>query len=100
VNEASHLLHFFFLDELERIEVADFGGDLAGEGGGVEMGDAVDAALAGEQGLPDDVGGIADGADEADACDDYASWLGQWQSVLRRSLRGLSPVYIRTHRHG
>ena len=36
VNEAAHLLHFFFLDELEGIEVEDLGGDLAGEGGGVE----------------------------------------------------------------
>jgi hypothetical protein len=46
VDEAAHLLHFFFLDELEGIEVADLGGDLAGEGGGVEGGDATDAALA------------------------------------------------------
>ena len=31
VDEASHLLDFFFLDEVERVEVLDFSGDLAGE---------------------------------------------------------------------
>ena len=31
VDEAAHLLQFFFLDELQRIEILDFGGDLAGE---------------------------------------------------------------------
>ena len=72
VNEAAHLLHFFFLDELEGIEVADFGGDLAGKGGGVESGDAIDAALAREQRLPDCVGGIAHRADQADSGDDDA----------------------------
>jgi hypothetical protein len=75
VNEAAHLLHFFFLDELEGIEVADLARDLAGEGGSVECGDAVDAALAGEQRLPDGVGGVADGTDQADAGDDDPSLL-------------------------
>ena len=59
VDEAAHLLHFFFLDEIEGIEVADFGGDLAVKSGSVEPGNAVDAALAGEQSLPHRVGGIA-----------------------------------------
>ena len=31
VDEPAHLLHFFFLDEIQRVEVLDFGGDLAGE---------------------------------------------------------------------
>ena len=31
VDEASHLLQFFFLDELQGIEILDFGGNLAGE---------------------------------------------------------------------
>ncbi len=31
VDEASHLLDFFFFDEVQRIEVLDLGGDLAGE---------------------------------------------------------------------
>ena len=48
VDEAAHLLHFFFLDETEGVEVADLGGNLAGECGSVEPGDTVDAALARE----------------------------------------------------
>src|ERR1035441_813206 len=79
VNEAPHLLYFFFLDELEGVEVAHFGGDLAGKGGGVESGNAVDTALAGEQGLPDCAGGIAHGADQADAGDDDPSFEVPWQ---------------------
>ena len=60
VDEAAHFLDFFFLDEIQRIEVADFGGDLAGKGGSIERGDAADAALARRQSLPDCAGGIAD----------------------------------------
>ena len=82
VNEAAHLLDFFFLDEVEGIEVADLGGDLAGKSGSVECGDAIDAALAREQGLPHRVGGIADGADQADAGDDDPSCRITRQSYL------------------
>ena len=69
MDEASHLLQFFFLDVVQRVEVPDLGGDLAGEVGGVETGDASDAALAGEHALPHFVGGIAHAADEAEAGD-------------------------------
>src|SRR5581483_1344893 len=31
VDEPSHFLHFFFVNEIERVEVADFRGNLAGE---------------------------------------------------------------------
>jgi hypothetical protein len=86
VNEAAHLLHFFFLDELEGIEVADLAGDLAGIGRDVERGDAINAALAGEQRLPDRVGRVADGTDQADAGDYDASLLVKGQSVLRIAL--------------
>ena len=48
VDEAAHLLDFFFLDELKRVEVMDLGGDLTGKGGRVESGNAADTALAGE----------------------------------------------------
>ena len=48
VDEAPHLARFFLLDELQRIEVFDFGGNLAGKGGGVEAGDTLHAALAGQ----------------------------------------------------
>ena len=47
VDEASHLLDFFLLDEIQRIEVGDFGRDLAGEGRGIEGCNAADAARAG-----------------------------------------------------
>ena len=66
VDEARHLLDFFFLDIVQRVEVLDFGGDLAGEGAGVETGDASDAALAREHGLPHFIGGIAHAADQAE----------------------------------
>ena len=52
VDEAAHLLDFFFLDEIERVEIAYFGSDLAGECGGVKCGNAVHAALARRQSLP------------------------------------------------
>jgi hypothetical protein len=87
VDEAAHLLHFFFLDELEGIEVADLGGDLAGKGGDVEGGDAVDAALTGEQRLPDGVGGVADGTDQADAGDDNPALLVSRQNNSPNSSR-------------
>ncbi len=38
VDEAAHLFQFFFLDELQRIEILDFSGDLAGKLGGIETG--------------------------------------------------------------
>src|SRR5208282_2284954 len=73
VDEAAHLLYFFFLDEVKGVKVADLGCDLAGKSGGVEPGNAADAAFAGEQGLPYCAGGMADGADQADAGDDDPS---------------------------
>ncbi len=107
VNEAAHLLDFFFLDELEGIEVADFGGDLAGESGGVEGGDAIDAAFAGEQGFPHCAGSMADGADQPDAGDDNASLMISRQSSLRIAEgercglpQGLKPMFYRLVGHG
>src|SRR5208282_13045 len=70
VDEAAHLLYFFFLDEIEGIKVADLGGDLAGKGRGVEPGNASDATFASDQSLPPRAGGMAHGADQADAGDD------------------------------
>src|SRR5271154_3105249 len=67
VDETPHLLHFFFFDELKRVEVANLIGNLAGKSGRVEPGDAVDTALAGKQRLPHRSSGVADGADQADA---------------------------------
>src|SRR5580658_255229 len=69
MNEAPHLLDFFFLDEIQRVEVLDLGGNLAGKGSGVETGDASHTALAGKHGLPHYIGGIAYAADQTEACD-------------------------------
>jgi hypothetical protein len=63
MNEAPHFLDFFFLDVIQRVEVLDLSGNLAGKGRGVEAGNALDAALARKQSLPDHVGGIAQAAD-------------------------------------
>ena len=49
MNKAPHLARFFLVDELERIEVLYLGGDLAGEGGSVEAGNPLHAALPGQQ---------------------------------------------------
>ena len=57
VDEASHLLQFFFLDELQGIEILDFGGNLAGKLGRSSSlnepcliaSDAGHAALSGQQ---------------------------------------------------
>src|SRR5258708_30494552 len=67
VNEAPHFLDFFFLDEVQRIEVLDLGGDLAGEFTGIELGDPANAALTSQQALPHLSGGIAHATDQADA---------------------------------
>ena len=74
VDEAPHLLYFFLLDELQRIEVLDLGGDPAGEGGGIEAGDPAphrSCPPAGPSTLLSVV--IADAADQADAGDDDSS---------------------------
>ena len=46
MNEAAHLLDFFFLDEVQRIEVFDFGGDGARVTCSVKPGNGGNAALA------------------------------------------------------
>ena len=73
MNEAAHLLDFFFLDEVERIEVLDFGGDGAGETRGIETCDLSHAALTGEQIRPDFSTGISHRANEAQTSDDNST---------------------------
>ena len=61
VDEAAHLLNFFFLDEVQRVEVLDFGGDAGTRA--VEASNWVmraDAALARQQLLPDLFSCVAD----------------------------------------
>src|SRR5215469_11815031 len=53
VNKAPHLAGLFFLDELERVEVLDLGGEPDRVAGQVERLDLGHAALAGEQAGPD-----------------------------------------------
>ena len=52
MDEAPNLLEFFFLDELQRIEILDFSRDGARDPGGVEQGDALHAVLSGKDVLP------------------------------------------------
>ena len=65
VDEASHFLGFFFLDEVQRVEVLYLGGDLAGKVGGVKLGDARHPTFAGEKVLPRVFRGIAHATDQA-----------------------------------
>ena len=73
VNEAAHLLYFFFLDEIQRVEIFDFGRDLAGVLGGVKLSDPADAAFARQQVPPDLISFVADRADQADPGHDNSS---------------------------
>ena len=75
VDEAAHLAGLFFVDEEERVEVLDLGGEADGMAGEIEGLDLGHAAAAGEQAFPDLGGGFADPADEADAGDDDATPL-------------------------
>src|SRR5512142_2518171 len=68
VNEPRHLLYFFFLDVIQRVEVFDLGCDLTGEVAGVEHGNPPNTTPACEQGLPRFCRGIAYIADNAQAC--------------------------------
>ena len=66
----AHLARFLLLDELQGVEVLDFGCDLAGKLGGIEAGDALHSALAGEQSLPDFFCVMTDPADQPDSRND------------------------------
>src|SRR5579864_124386 len=93
VNEPGHLAGFFFLNELERIEVLDLGGDLTGVLGSIEVSDPTDAAVAGQQVLPDFLGGVADRADQAYSSDDNSphqlfTRLGVLADIVDRVLNG------------
>src|SRR5208337_4434122 len=93
VDEAPHLLQFFFFDVVQRVEVLDLGGDLAGKVAGVETGNAGHAALAGDERLPHFFGGIAHAADQAeprdyDPASQLFSRLGVLADVVNRVLHG------------
>src|SRR5205085_1118769 len=65
LDERAHLAGFLFLDELERVEALDLGGDLHGELRGVELLDVAHAAAARHQCSPRVGDRVADGRDES-----------------------------------
>src|ERR1035437_8099012 len=84
MDETAHLARLFLLDEDERVEVLDLGGDAHGMAGEVECLDLRHAAAACQQALPDFRRGFADPADEADSGDDDPSPPG----LLLHRVRG------------
>src|SRR6185312_7363471 len=69
MDKAAHLLQLFFLDELQRIEVFDLGGNLAGELGGVKVRNAAYPAMSRKQAFPHFFGGVSNCTDESNASD-------------------------------
>src|SRR5262249_24275366 len=61
-----HLLYFFFLNELERIEVLDFAGNADWEAGNVESGYGAERAAASQEIGPHFFFSVAGAADKAD----------------------------------
>ena len=70
MNKAAHLFDFFFLDEIERIEVLDFRGYGASKAGRVKPGDRSYAALACQEICPGLGTGVAHRANQAQSRDD------------------------------
>ena len=69
LNEAPHLLDFFFLDVERRVEVLHLARDAAIEAGGVEGGDGRDPVLALLDGFPDRFRADANRSQHADSSD-------------------------------
>src|SRR5207253_8740387 len=69
VDEAAHLLEFFLVDELQRVETLDLGRDLAGKIGRIKLRNPRHSAFAGEQVLPRLVRGVPDCTDQAQTGD-------------------------------
>src|SRR6202047_1600210 len=90
LNEPARFLQFFFLDPVQRIEIADFSGDAAIKSGGVKMSDGADAALACQQIAPDLIGPNATTADQPNACNDNSAV--QKELLLYRLYRLGRPV--------
>ncbi len=73
LNEAAGFLQLFFLEPIQRIEIANFSGDAAIKSGGVKMSDGADTAFACQQIAPDLVGPNAATADQPNACNDNSA---------------------------
>ena len=65
MDEAGHLFQFFFFDPHQWVEVFHFARELAVETGGVELRDAGDAALAGDEVFPAFLSADAERADKS-----------------------------------
>ncbi len=67
LDEAPHLLNFFFLDVTGRIETFDLSRNPAGKRRGIELGNGSDAALSSTDGLPGRLGPDPKRRQQADA---------------------------------
>src|SRR6185437_5159602 len=81
MDEAPHLLHLFFLDEVQWVKVLDFGSDLAGMAGDVKVCDLPYATASFNNALPDLGAGVPNAADHAQAGYDNPS--GQLLAAFR-----------------
>ena len=75
VNEGVGLLDLLLLDPRLGLEAVDLAGDLAGEGGGVEFGDAADAGASFEQAAPGRLVADPQRRDHADPADDNTAFF-------------------------
>ena len=105
MDEAAHLLQFFFLDELQRVEILDFSRDLAGELGCIKLRDACPAALACEQVASDLLRGVPHPADQTNASDydpsrQLPSAFRVLSCVINRILRGADLLRILANNDG
>jgi hypothetical protein len=87
MNEPPHLFDFFLVNVEERIEPFHLAGDAAGKSGGVKLGDAADAVLALDDGLPGFFRANSQGGDEADPCnyDSARNTAGSLRKQIPRS---------------
>ena len=70
MDKPTHFFKFFFVDEIQGVEVLDFGGNLAGKLGCVKLSDSGHSALASQQVGPNLSAVIADGTNKTDPGDD------------------------------
>src|SRR5262249_54841097 len=89
LNEAAHLLQFFFFDPVERIKTLHFAGDLAVEVRGVEMRNRSDTADAGDEVSPALLRADAQRADQPNSrnhnplCHGFSTPVRIWGLVLQ-----------------
>src|ERR1035441_6577921 len=91
VNESPHLARFLLVDELQRVEILDFRGEIDRVARGVESRDWPDTAGTCQQLAPDFLRGVANSTDESKACNDDAAshWLFACLSILFDVIDGI-----------